>query len=127
MHDTNKNTFSQGNTLYLFLRQEVVVIVHLNCLIAGSAYCLYIIQIFIVIMKICHKLCFYLSIIIILFNKTKGANVDSRVAKKPPPTQACNMLIAIDERLYDVFNRNTKNLTLIVKDMVKGLNEVYQR
>ena len=78
-------------------------------------------------MKICHKLCFYLSILIILFDITKGANVGSRVSKKSPPTQACNMLIAIDERLYDVYNRNTKNLTLMVKDMVKGLNEVYQR
>ena len=78
-------------------------------------------------MKIYHKFCFYLSILIILFDITKGANVDSRVSKKSPPTQACNILIAIDERLYDVYNRNTKNLTVMVKDMVKGLNEVYQR
>ena len=62
-----------------------------------------------------------------MFDKTKGANVDSRASKKSLPTQACNMLIAIDERLYDVYNRNTKNLTLMVKDMVKGLNQVYQR
>ena len=75
----------------------------------------------------CHKFCIYLSILIILFNMTIGANVGSRVSKKSPPTQACNMLIAIDERLYDVYNRNTKNLTIMVKYMVKGLNEVYQR
>jgi hypothetical protein len=123
VHDTNKNTYFQGNTLYLFLRQEGVCSHNKFEL----SYCLFIIQIFIVIMKICHKLCFYLSIIIILFDTTKGANVGSIFSKKSPPTQACNMLIAIDERLYDVYNRNTKNLTLMVKDMVKGLNEVYQR
>ena len=78
-------------------------------------------------MKICHKFCFYSFVLIIFFNITKGAHVGSRVSKKSPPTQACNMLIAIDERLYDVYNRNTKNLTIMVKDMVKGLNEVYQR
>ena len=119
MHDTNKNTFFQGNTLYLFLRQEEVC----SHSTFELSYCLFIIQIFIVIMKICHKLCFYLSILIILFDITKG----SRASKKSPPTQACNMLIAIDERLYDVYNRNTKNLTIMVKNMVKGLNQVYQR
>ena len=123
MHDTNKNTFFQGNTLYLFLIQEEVC----SHSTFELSYCLFIIQIFIVIMKICHKFCFYLSIMIILFNITKGANVGSRVSKKSPPTQTCNMLIAIDERLYDVYNRNTKNLTIMIKDMVKGLNEVYQR
>ena len=78
-------------------------------------------------MNICHKLCFYSFVLIILFNITNGANFGSRVSNQSPPTQACNMLIAIDERLYDVYNRNTKNLTVMVKDMVKGLNEVYQR
>ena len=118
-----KILFFQGNTLYLFLRQEGVC----SYCTFELSYCLFIIQIFIVIMKICHKFCFYLSILINLFNITKGANVDSRVSKKSPPTQACNMLIAIDERLYDVYNKNTKNLTIMVKEMVKGLNEVYQR
>ena len=46
-----------------------------------------------------------ISTLIILFDKTKGANVDSRVSKKSPPTQACNMLIAIDERLYELQQR----------------------
>ena len=41
--------------------------------------------------------------------------------------EACNMLIAIDERLYEEYNRDLDNVTAKVQKMVKDLNEVYQK
>ena len=44
-----------------------------------------------------------------------------------PLFEACNMLIAIDERLYDHFNRDIDNVTSMVKDLVNNVNKVYQK
>ena len=41
--------------------------------------------------------------------------------------QACDMLIAIDERLYNEYNRNIENVTTMANEMVKRLNNVYQK
>ena len=42
-------------------------------------------------------------------------------------TEACEMLIAIDEPLYENFNRNFKNLTNVVKLHVQELNNIFQK
>ena len=42
-------------------------------------------------------------------------------------SQACDMLIAIDERLYKEYNRNLENVTTMANEMVKRLNNVYQK
>ena len=42
-------------------------------------------------------------------------------------SEACNMLIAIDEPLYVTYNKDLKNLTKMVKTYVKQLNEIYHR
>ena len=40
---------------------------------------------------------------------------------------ACDMMIAIDEPLYVTYNRDLKNLTKMVKEYVKQLNNIYHR
>ena len=71
-------------------------------------------------MSYCQKVIFILvTLSSLLSNGSKASD--------QPPSQACNMLIAIDERLFDFHNRNLNNLTVIVKDMIKGLNDIYQR
>ena len=42
-------------------------------------------------------------------------------------TEACEMLIAIDEPLYENFNRNFENLTKVVKLHVQELNNIFQK
>ena len=37
------------------------------------------------------------------------------------------MLIAIDERLYNHFNRDLENVTTMVKILVKEINKVYKK
>ena len=44
-----------------------------------------------------------------------------------PSFEACNMLIVIDERLYNHYNRSIDDVTVMVKDFVKNLNKVYQK
>ena len=36
-----------------------------------------------------------------------------------PSFEACNMLIVIDERLYNHYNRSIDDITVMVKDFVK--------
>lgn len=40
---------------------------------------------------------------------------------------ACEMLIAVDEPLFQHYQRNLENTTSLVKDMVERLNEIYHR
>ncbi len=42
-------------------------------------------------------------------------------------TLACNMLIAIDERLFDHYNQDLNTVTLMAQSMVKDLNKMYQK
>ena len=42
-------------------------------------------------------------------------------------TEACDMLIAIDEPLYVTYDRDLTNLTKLVQLYVKQLNEIYHR
>ena len=42
-------------------------------------------------------------------------------------SEACDMLIAIDEPLYVTYDRDLKNLTKMVQLYVKQLNEIYHR
>ena len=43
------------------------------------------------------------------------------------PSEACNMLIAIDSRLYDHFNKDINNVTSMAKDLVQKMSEVYEK
>lgn len=40
--------------------------------------------------------------------------------------QACEMLIAVDEPLYNHYQRDMTNVTNLVKDLVQRLNDIYQ-
>ena len=42
-------------------------------------------------------------------------------------SEACDMLIAIDEPLYVTYDRDLANLTKMVQLYVKQLNEIYHR
>ena len=42
-------------------------------------------------------------------------------------SEACDMLIAIDEPLYVTYDRDLKNLTRMVQTYVRQLNEIYHR
>ena len=37
------------------------------------------------------------------------------------------MLIAIDERLFNHYNRDLENVTTMVKNLVKEMNKLYQK
>ena len=43
------------------------------------------------------------------------------------PSKACNMLIAVDQRLFEAYNRDLKNTTKMVQYMVTQLNKIYQK
>ena len=46
---------------------------------------------------------------------------------KQQPFEACNMLIAVDQRLYDHFNQDINNVTSMAKYLVEKINEVYRK
>ena len=46
---------------------------------------------------------------------------------KQQPYEACNMLIAVDQRLFDHLNQDINNVTSMAKYLVEKMNEVYQK
>ena len=46
---------------------------------------------------------------------------------KQQPYEACNMLIAVDQRLFDHLNQDINNVTSMAKYLVGKMNEVYQK
>ena len=68
---------------------------------------------------------FILKLLILYYISQKhGINCCNQ---KRTRTEACEMLIAIDEPLYENFNRNFKNLTNLVKLHVQELNNIFQK
>ena len=43
------------------------------------------------------------------------------------PYEACNMLIAVDQRLFNHLNQDINNVTSMAKYLVEKMNEVYQK
>ena len=75
---------------------------------------------------------FFLVLIFISLSIT-GAESNSKKKnqknslKHPHPFEACNMLIAIDERLYNHFNKDLENVTTMANNLVEKMNKVYQK
>ena len=67
---------------------------------------------------------YIMKLLIILYYISEKHRVNCDNQKR---TKACEMLIAIDEPLYDLFNGNIQNLTKMAKDHVEELNKLFHK